>query len=413
VRVEDTRSILRIRGRGADRDEVSTGFGPSTGETSARDAAPPPGVAPPAAPGGRPGFLSDVIVELGFAERDTVEQAVRAARSPGTTVARVLVETGAVSEEQLAQALAERYGIDYVDLDAFQVDPTAANLIAPAAARRYQAVPVAFLGTGLLVAVADPADALGTGDVELMTNLDARQAVASRPALEALLDALPLEESEPQDTPPPLPPAAKEPVPLREGLESLKHQLAGVEAKLATHAEVAPAESADALGARLAEAEAELEAARMRVREAKEVAAELETLRERLAATEAGLDEAAARARAAELGAAEADALRAQLAAVTRERDSARARAREAYGELRRLRTDHEEDEASHEATSAPAEVTESELQQRLAAERRRRAELEERLAALVGSASAAERAFGELRRAEARIRDALQGWRS
>ena len=33
-------------------------------------AAPPPpkGVVPPAAPGGRSGFLSDVIVELGFAE---------------------------------------------------------------------------------------------------------------------------------------------------------------------------------------------------------------------------------------------------------------------------------------------------------------------------------------------------------
>jgi hypothetical protein len=389
---------------------VSTGFGPSTGETSARDAAPPAGVIPPLEPGGRPGFLSDVIVDLGFAERDTVEQAVRAARSPGTTVARVLVETGGITEEQLARALAERYGIDYVDLDAFEVDPAAANLIAPAAARRYQAVPVAFLGTGLLVAVADPADALGVDDVALMTNLEVRPAVASRPALEGLLEALPLEEREPaEDAPPPPGPAASEPVQLREGLESLKHQLAGVEAKLAPHAEVAREDTGEGLRARLAEAEAELEAARMRVREAKEVAAELDTLRERLAATDAGLDEALARSRAAELQSAEVDALRAQLAAVTRERDSARARAREAYAELRRVAVEHEAG-AIEPAAPPTAGLAESELHERLAAEQRRRAELEERLAELVGSASAAEHAFGELRRVEDRIRDALRG---
>ncbi len=85
-------------------------------------AAPPPGVTPPSATSGRRGFLSDVIVELGFATRETVEQAVRAARSPGTTVARVLVDMNSISEEQLARATAERYGIDYIDLEGFAVD---------------------------------------------------------------------------------------------------------------------------------------------------------------------------------------------------------------------------------------------------------------------------------------------------
>ena len=59
-----------------------------------------------------------MIVELGFATRETVEQAVRAARSPGTTVARVLVNMNAISEQQLARAMAERYGIDYIELEA-------------------------------------------------------------------------------------------------------------------------------------------------------------------------------------------------------------------------------------------------------------------------------------------------------
>ena len=66
-------------------------------------------------------------MELGFADRATVEQAVRAARSPGATMAGVLVEMGAITEDQLAHARAERHGLLYVDLDAYEVDPKAAE----------------------------------------------------------------------------------------------------------------------------------------------------------------------------------------------------------------------------------------------------------------------------------------------
>ena len=280
-----------------------------TDTTKSAAAKGPPGVAAPVAAGGRNGFLSDVIVELGFATRETVEQAVRAARSPGTTVARVLVDMNAISEEQLAQATAERYGIDYIDLEGFEVDPAAANLINANLAKRYRAVPVAFLGERLLVAMADPADAVGVNDIAVVTELPVRPAVASRPALDALLEALPLEEwpaptgeapelqddvsEEPAAMGPSAPksPQASE---LRNELEALKRQLAGAEARLSGQAAPAGTQAAETpavveLQARLAEAEAELDAARDRVREAKEVSAELETLRQALAAAEAGL----------------------------------------------------------------------------------------------------------------------------
>ena len=159
---------------------------------------PPKGVVPPTEPGGRSGFLSDVIVELGFATSDAVEDAVREARS-GSTVAQVLVESGAISEEQLARATAERYGIAYIDLENYEVDSSAAAMIKPSAAKRYQAVPVGFVGGGLLVAMADPADSLGVNDIAVMTKLEVQPAVAPRPALDALLDQLSLVDEGPTD----------------------------------------------------------------------------------------------------------------------------------------------------------------------------------------------------------------------
>ena len=150
---------------------------------------PPKGVVPPSEPGGRSGFLSDVIVELGFATPDAVEEAVREARS-GSTVAQVLVENGAISEEQLARATAERYGLAYVDLDSFEVDPQAAALIRPSAAKRSQAVPVGFVAERLLVAMTDPADSLAVDDIAVITKSEVQPAATTRSGLDRLLAAL-------------------------------------------------------------------------------------------------------------------------------------------------------------------------------------------------------------------------------
>ena len=60
-------------------------------------------------------------------------------------------------QDALARALAERYGLDHLDLGVFTVDMAAANLVSTTVAKRYQTVPVAFADKRtLLVAMADP-----------------------------------------------------------------------------------------------------------------------------------------------------------------------------------------------------------------------------------------------------------------
>ena len=51
-------------------------------------------------------FLSDILVELGFVDEAVAAQAVQAARRPGMTPEKVLLDDGAISEDQLARALA-------------------------------------------------------------------------------------------------------------------------------------------------------------------------------------------------------------------------------------------------------------------------------------------------------------------
>ncbi len=155
---------------------------PATDGALARDPGPAwDGVTKPGPRTGRTRFLTDVLVEQGAVDAQRAEQAIEAARGAGTTPEQVLVAAGHVTQDQLARAMAERHGLDHVDLTRFSVDMAAANLLGHSSSKRYEAVPIAFTSErGLLLATADPANVRVVDDVSLMTGYEVRTAVASR-----------------------------------------------------------------------------------------------------------------------------------------------------------------------------------------------------------------------------------------
>ncbi|MGI8556934.1 MAG: GspE/PulE family protein [Solirubrobacteraceae bacterium] len=138
------------------------------------------GVIEPTRRGGSSRFITDVIVDLALCSRERVDEAIESGRMTGTTPELALLAAGALSPDGLARALAERYGLDYVDLSVFGVDMAAANLISNAAAKRYDALPVAWVDERtVLVAMADPANVLAVDDIAIMTGHEVRPAVAT------------------------------------------------------------------------------------------------------------------------------------------------------------------------------------------------------------------------------------------
>ncbi len=137
------------------------------------------GITSPSRKGTSQRFLTDVIVSLELASRKQVDEALESSRTLGITPERVLLDSGALTQDALARALAERYGLDHLDLGVFTVDMGAANLVSTTIAKRYQAVPVAFADKRtLLVAMADPSNVLAVDDIAIMTGYEIRVAVA-------------------------------------------------------------------------------------------------------------------------------------------------------------------------------------------------------------------------------------------
>jgi len=149
------------------------------------------GITKPRHPGGPARFLTDVIVDLGLVERARVNAAIDEARRTGTMPEDVLVAHGTLTADGLARALAERHGLEHLDLGIFHPDMQAANLISVPAAKRYEAVPVAFVDERtLLVAMADPANVLAVDDIALLTGKEIRPAVTSREDIQGLISRL-------------------------------------------------------------------------------------------------------------------------------------------------------------------------------------------------------------------------------
>ena len=149
------------------------------------------GITSPSRRGGSGRVLTDVLVDLEFVDRAVMDAAIDKAHSAGSAAERVLLTQGAITEDQLGRAVAERFGLDHVALRNYKVDPDAAKLVTPAAVKRYQAVPVSFVSDRtLLVAMADPANVLAVDDIAVMTGYEVRPAVASGKDIEWLLERL-------------------------------------------------------------------------------------------------------------------------------------------------------------------------------------------------------------------------------
>jgi type IV pilus assembly protein PilB len=150
-----------------------------------------PGLTPPLQRGRSSGFITDVIVDLGYVPGERARQAIEEARTAGMPPEALLLQQGAINGDQLSRAIAERYGLDHIDLSAYPVDMAAANLIPVGTARRYRALPVGFVDKqNLLVAMSDPTNVLAVDDIQLATGLDCRVAVAAEEDIEALITRL-------------------------------------------------------------------------------------------------------------------------------------------------------------------------------------------------------------------------------
>ena len=122
---------------------------------------------------------------------EQVKQAFEEQRLTGRRLGEIAVGHGWVTSADLAQALADQFGLEYVDLSETQPDRDAATLLPEGARVPLPGVPVRFLADDLLlVAVADPTDVGRADDLRLALGHNVRLAVSEPADLERAIKKL-------------------------------------------------------------------------------------------------------------------------------------------------------------------------------------------------------------------------------
>ena len=144
-------------------------------------ATPPNPVDAPRPTPGRPEKvrLGDVLVQQRLISQEQLQQTLELQRTTGKKMGRLLIETGIITEELLANGLARQLRIPFVNLKSFPFRADVVRLLPEAAARRFKALVLEDRGDTLLVALGDPLDLFAYD--ELVRILKRNVAIAAAP----------------------------------------------------------------------------------------------------------------------------------------------------------------------------------------------------------------------------------------
>ena len=132
--------------------------------------------------------IGELLLETGGVTQAGIDEALEGQRAAGGRLGSHLVGLGLARDADVAALLSRQFGVPFIDLGRFDVDPAAIALLPAATARKYETVPLSRTGAALAVAMSDPANVFAVDDIEFMTGCRVEPVVATQAAIEAAVE---------------------------------------------------------------------------------------------------------------------------------------------------------------------------------------------------------------------------------
>lgn len=134
--------------------------------------------------------LGDVLVQQRLISQEQLQQTLDLQRTTGKKMGRLLIETGIITEELLANGLARQLRIPFVNLKSFPFRADVVKLLPEAAARRFKALVLEDRGDTVLVALGDPLDLFAYDELTRILKRNVAIAAVPESQLPAAFDRL-------------------------------------------------------------------------------------------------------------------------------------------------------------------------------------------------------------------------------
>jgi type IV pilus assembly protein PilB len=120
--------------------------------------------------------------------REQLDKAIQTQHRSGGHLGRILVEQGALTEQNLAKVLSIQWGLPYVQLSTIEIDPDVVKAIPQHIAHRHKVLAIEKTKRKLKLAIADPLNVVALDDVRLVTGLELEQVVAAEEDIMAAIN---------------------------------------------------------------------------------------------------------------------------------------------------------------------------------------------------------------------------------
>jgi type IV pilus assembly protein PilB len=112
--------------------------------------------------------IGEILVDKGVLTPSQHIYVMDKLTTEGERYGEICLREGFLTEEAFSRALAEQFGLEYLDLQGFRLDPAVLNSLPSDAMYRYHFVPLEIRGESLVVAVADPTDIMRLDEIEMV-----------------------------------------------------------------------------------------------------------------------------------------------------------------------------------------------------------------------------------------------------
>ena len=134
--------------------------------------------------------LGEILVGWGVMTAAQADKAAQNAKAAGKRMGDAIVEAGFAKEDQVAKALANQFGMEYVDLAAAGVaDKFDLKLIPDDLVKKHQILPISKVNGRLSVVVHDPLDLELLDMLRFRLNVEVEPKLAPRSAIKKFIDA--------------------------------------------------------------------------------------------------------------------------------------------------------------------------------------------------------------------------------
>ncbi len=128
--------------------------------------------------------LGDVLVQAGAISAEQLGQALAIQKQKNIPLGKALVDSGFITEEKFLTSLASQLKIPYLDMQGVKISQDAIRRVQESVARKHKVIPISIENGSLKLAMADPLNIFAVDEVTIQSGMDVITVLAAESDIE-------------------------------------------------------------------------------------------------------------------------------------------------------------------------------------------------------------------------------------